>query len=143
MDLQKLLEIGAQAFQSGIGSELSKSLSMDTIKEALAGLMPGKGGDVDLSALVGMMQNGGLASIAQSWLGDGGNQSIDASQLLQMFGNDSISNFAGKLGLDEGTALNGLKEAVPSMVDQASSGGVLESVGGLSGAIGLASKFFK
>lgn len=143
MDLQKLLEIGAQAFQSGIGSELSKSLSMDTIKEALAGLMPGKGGDVDLSALVGMMQDGGLASIAQSWLGDGGNQSIDASQLLAMFGSDSISQFAGKLGLDEGTALNGLQEAVPHMVDQASSGGVLESVGGLSGAIGLASKFFK
>ena len=143
MDLQKLLEIGAQAFQSGIGSELASSLSSDTVKDALAGLMPGDGKDVDLGALVGMMQNGGLASIAQSWLGDGGNQGIGASQLLEMFGGDSIRQFAGKLGLDEGTALNGLKEAVPSMVDQASSGGVLESIGGLSGAIGLASKFFK
>lgn len=143
MELQKLLEIGAKAFQSGVGGEASGSLSPDTIKTALAGLLPGEGNNVDLSALVGLMQNGGLASIAQSWLGDGGNQNIGTSQLLEMFGGDSIRNFAGKLGLDEGVALKGLQEAVPSMVDKASSGGVLESIGGLSGAIGLASKFFK
>lgn len=143
MDLQKLLEIGAQAFQSGVGSEVSGSLSLDSIKTALAGLLPGEGGNVDLGALVGMMQSGGLASIAQSWLGDGGNQGVGASQLLDMFGGDSVRQFAAKLGLDEGTALSGLQEAVPTMVDKASNGGVLESIGGLSGAIGLASKFFR
>lgn len=142
MNIQELLKIGAEAFQSGVAKEITGSLSLDTIMDALAGLMPGQGKNVDLGALVGMMQGGGLAAMAESWLGDGGNQGIDAGQLIELFGRDSIRSFAGKLGLDEGTALSGLQEAVPSMVDKASTGGVLESIGGLSGAIGLAGKLF-
>ena len=120
MNIQELLKIGAEAFQSGIADEITGSLSLDTIMDALAGLMPGKGKNVDLGALVGMMQGGGLASMAESWLGDGSNKGIDAGQLIELFGRDSIRSFAGKLGLDEGTALSGLQEAVPSMVDKAS-----------------------
>jgi uncharacterized protein YidB (DUF937 family) len=142
MNIQELLKIGAEAFQSGVAKEVTNSLSLDTIMDALAGLMPGAGKSVDLGALVGMMQGGGLAAMAESWLGDGGNKGIDAGQLIELFGRDSIRSFAGKLGLDEGTALSGLQEAVPSMVDKASTGGALESIGGLSGAIGLAGKLF-
>lgn len=142
MTIQQVLKIGAKAFRSGVARELTGSLSLDTIMDALAGLMPGEGKNVDLGALVGMMQGGGLAAMAESWLGDSGNQGIDAGQLIELFGRDSIRSFAGKLGLDEGTALSGLQEAVPSMVDKASTGGALESIGGLSGAIGLAGKLF-
>ncbi len=142
MNIDKLLEIGAQAFQSGLADELTGSLSFDAVKDALAGLLPGQGKSVDLGALVGLMQNQGLASMAESWLGDGGNQSIGADQLIGMLGSDSIRNFASKLGLDEGSALSGLQEAVPAMVDKASAGGVLESIGGMSGVMGLAGKLF-
>ncbi|SRR6056297_216055 len=142
MNIQELLKIGAQAFQSGVSDQLSSSLSLDTVMDALAGLMPGEGKNVDLAALVGVMQGGGLAAMAESWLGDGGNQGIGREQLVELFGRNSIRSFAGKLGLDEGAALSGLQEAVPVMVDKASSGGALESIGGLSGAIGLAGKLF-
>ena len=142
MNIQELLKIGAQAFQSGVADEISSSLSLDTVMDALAGLMPGDGKNVDLGALIGKMQGGGLAAMAETWLGDGGNDGIDAGQLVDLFGRDSIRSFAGKLGLDEGTALSGLQEAVPSMVDKASAGGTLESLGGLSGAMGLAGKLF-
>lgn len=142
MNIQELLKIGAQAFQSGVADQLSSSLSLDTVMDALAGLMPGEGKNVDLAALVGMMQGGGLAGLAESWLGDGGNEGIGTDQLVDLFGRNSIRSFAGKLGLDERTALSGLQEAVPAMVDKASSGGTLESIGGLSGAIGLAGKLF-
>lgn len=142
MNIQELLKIGAQAFQSGVADQVSGSLSLDTIMDALAGLMPGDGKNVDLGSLIGQMQGGGLAAIAESWLGDGSNKGIDVDQIVELFGRDSIRSFAGKLGLDEGTALSGLQEAVPSMVDKASSGGTLESIGGLSGAIGLAGKLF-
>jgi uncharacterized protein YidB (DUF937 family) len=142
MNIQELLKIGAQAFQSGVADQISSSLSLDTVMDALAGLMPGQGKNVDLAALVGMMQGGGLAGLAESWLGDGGNAGIGTDQLVDLFGRNSIRSFAGKLGLDEGTALSGLQEAVPAMVDKASSGGTLESIGGLTGAIGLAGKLF-
>ena len=142
MNIQELLKIGAQAFQSGVADQITGSLSIDTITDALAGLMPGEGNNVDIGALLGKMQGGGLGAMAQTWLGDGDNDGIDASQLVELFGRNSIRSFAGKLGLDEGTALSGLQQAVPKMVDKASSGGSLDAIGGLSGALGMAGKFF-
>jgi uncharacterized protein YidB (DUF937 family) len=60
-----------------------------------------------------------------------------------MLGGDKITEFASKLGVDEDTAADTLAEAVPQMVDKGSSGGsLLDSVGGIEGAIGLAKKFF-
>ena len=55
-----------------------------------------------------------------------------------MFGSDKISEFASKLGLSEDEAAGGLSEALPQLVDKASSGGsLLESMGGISGALGI------
>lgn len=142
MNLEQILKIGAEAFQSSAGQEAARSLPLDKIMAALALLMPGKGGSVDFGALIGKMQSGGLASMAQSWLGDGGNAGIDSSQLLSMFGSDQIKGFADQLGLDQNTALEGLKGAVPQMVDKASSGGTLDAVGGVSGLMGMAGKLF-
>jgi uncharacterized protein YidB (DUF937 family) len=142
MDINQMLKIGAEAFQSGIGEQLGGSLSIEKIMDALADLMPGEGKNVDLGALVGKMQGGGLASIAQSWLGDGGNAGIGADQLLSIFGGGDIMRFADKLGLDQDTALEGLRSAVPEMVDKASSGGTLESLGGAEGLMGMAGKLF-
>ena len=60
-----------------------------------------------------------------------------------MFGSDKISEFASKLGLSEDEAAGGLSEALPQLVDKASSGGsLLESMGGISGALGMAGKLF-
>jgi len=142
MDMNQILKIGAEAFQSQLGEQLAGSLSLDKIMNALAGLLPGEGKNVDLSALVGKMQGGGLASLAESWLGDGGNAGIGAEQLMSIFGSGDIMRFADKLGLDQDTALEGLKGAVPEMVDKASTGGILESLGGVGGIMGMAGKLF-
>ena len=45
--------------------------------------------------------------------------------------------------MSESEAVGGLQDAMPQMMDQASSGGsLLDSIGGISGAIGLAGKLF-
>lgn len=142
MDIKQILTIGAQAFQSQLGEQIAKSLPLDKIMDALAGLLPGEGKSVDLSALISKMQGGGLAAIAESWLGDGGNAGIDADQLTSMFGTGDLIRFADKLGLDQDTALEGLKGAVPEMIDKASTGGTLESLGGVEGIMGMAGKLF-
>ena len=60
-----------------------------------------------------------------------------------MLGADKIGEFASKLGLSNEEAAGGLSEALPQMVDKASSGGsLLDSIGGVSGAISMASKLF-
>ena len=141
MNIEQLLRIGAQAFQSGVGSS-GGGLSIDRIVEALAALLPGEGKQVDLPALISRMQGGGLAAIAQSWLGDGGNAGIDAGSILEIFGRGKVDGFADQLGLDSGTALEGLRAALPEIVDKASSGGALASLGGIGGLAGMAGKLF-
>ena len=143
-----LMKIGTQLILSKLGGGASEG----GIASALSSLLGGGNSDggFDLSSLVsGMLNNkgsgdsgGGIADIVGSWLGDGDNEAVSGSQIKDMLGGDKISEFASKLGIDEDTAADSLAEAVPQMVDKGSSGGsLLDSVGGLSGAIDLAKKF--
>lgn len=143
MDMSDVLQIGAQLFQSKLDRD-GDGLDIGDIISALSTLLANKEGTgVDLSSLVGQMNSGDLMSMAASWLGNGENQSISTEQVAGLFDSEKLMSFAKQLGLSEGQALNGLAEAVPNIVDKSSSdGSLLDAVGGISGAIGLASKLF-
>ncbi len=143
MDMSNLLQLGVSAFmKSNQSGEAGSNLNPEVLMSALSDLIGGEGG-FDLGSLIGKMQGGDLLGLAQSWLGDGDNQAIDANQIMSLFGSEKISAFAAQLGLSESEAVGGLSDAIPQMVDNASSGGsILDSVGGLEGAMGLAGKFF-
>ncbi|MGD8267085.1 MAG: YidB family protein [Desulfobacterales bacterium] len=145
MDTMDLLKIGAQFFiESNKSGDAGSGLDMGDLTSALSGLTGGSvSKDFDLGSMLSKMDSGGLGAIAQSWLGDGTNDSISPSQVTDMLGTDKISEFASKLGLSNEEAAGGLSDAIPQIVDKASSGGsLLDSFGGVSGAIGLASKLF-
>ena len=109
----------------------------------MSGLTGGSGG-FDFSAVVETLGSSGLGDIAKSWLGDGANQSISPEQIGNALGSAQLSEFASKLGITTEEAAGGLSDALPQMVDKASSGGsLLESLGGVEGVIGMASKLFK
>ena len=136
------MKIGAQLLASKLGSNVNS----DVIQSAIGGLLGGNNNDggLDLSSLVGNLQNGDLSNIAESWLGDGDNEEISEEQVEGLFGSEKIQEMASQLGANQGDVLSGLKEALPQMVDKSSSGGsLLDSVGGVSGLAGLASKFLK
>jgi len=100
-------------------------------------------GGFDIGSILGKMQDGGMTDIAQSWLGDGDNQPMEDSHVTEIFGADKISDFASQLGMSESEAIGGLRDAMPQMVDNASSGGsLLDSIGGIGGALSMASKLF-
>lgn len=157
MDMGNLMQLGAQLFQSQLDKDHDGKLEMTEIASALMGLMNNQGSQAQAGGLGGLasmitgMQGGndsGLASLAASWLGNGANQQPSGGQLTQMFGQDKIAAFAQQLGISQDQALNGLQAAVPNVVDKASPNGsldlgnMLDAVGGVSGAIGLASKLF-
>jgi uncharacterized protein YidB (DUF937 family) len=145
MDISGLLKMGAQIFiDSKRSGDAGSALGADDLTSALSRLTGGSGsGDFDLGSLLSKMNSGGLGALAQSWLGDGSNDAISASQVTDMFGADKISEFATMLGLSNEEAAGGLSEALPEMVDNASRGGsLLDSLGGVSGAIGMAGKLF-
>ena len=102
----------------------------------------GQGQTADLGSLISGFQEKGLGNVAESWLGDGENAPVSAEQLKDVLGAEKITQAAAELGTDEGSLLSGLQDALPQMVDKASSGGsLLESVGGIGGLAGMAKKF--
>ena len=142
MDISDILKIGAQVFQSNTDSS-TDGLDLGDISSALSGLLGGSRGGIDLSGIVSRLQEGGLASIAASWLGDGANDGISADQVKDLLGQEKIDAFSTQLGVSQENALNGLAAALPSVIDKSSSGGsILDSLGGMGDLAGLAGKLF-
>lgn len=111
--------------------------AMDSVLNGLIG----SGAKADVGGLLSSLQSKGLGDIASSWLGDGENKAISVDQLKDVLGGDKIADAAAQLGTDEGSLLDGLKDAIPQMVDKSSSGGsLLDSVGGIGGLASLAKK---
>jgi uncharacterized protein YidB (DUF937 family) len=140
MDMMKL---ATQLLASKLGGNAGGN--SDMVQNVIGSLLGGSGGNgMDLGSIVGNLQNSGLGNIAESWLGDGDNEGISGSQIQDMLGSDKIAQAAQQLGTDEGSLLSGLQDMLPQVIDKSSSGGsLLDSVGGLSGLAGMASKFLK
>ncbi len=133
-----ILKIGADIVKSQLGLDLDTQ----SIANVLAKLI-GEGDGLDIGSLVSMMQSGGLASIASSWLGDGSNEGISASQILDVLGGEGLSTAAHELGTEKESLLSALSEAIPAMVDASSNGGaLLDAVEGVDGALGMVNKLF-
>lgn len=142
MDLNSVLRMGAEIFQKQAGAP-AQGLPIEAIVKALMGLLGDGSGKLDLGSLVQKFSSGGLASLAQSWLSDGANAPIGGAQLMQVLGSGAIGDFAKQLGIDTGSATQGLEAAIPAIVDKASSGGgLLDAAGGVEGLMGMAGKLF-
>lgn len=128
-----------------IMSKISGANDSGAAESALSDLVGGNKG-FDLGDIVGQFTGSGgdLASKAKSWLGDGANDSISPSQIQDAIGGDKIEAFASKLGIGKEEASSSLSQILPELIDKSSQGGnLLDSVGGVKGLAGLASKFFK
>lgn len=140
MDLMKL---AAQIFLNKLGNQ-GGGLNSNLVTAALTQLLPTSGGgDLDLGALLEKMNVGGLSGLAASFLGDGANDSMSASNILGMFGDANISSFASQLGIEKDEASEGLSNMIPELIDQNSKGGSLLAGSGASLVGSLASQFFK
>ena len=146
MDMGDLLKMGASAFMnSNRSGDNGSGLDLGSLTSALSGLTGGNddNGGFDIGSLLGKMQSGGMADMAKSWLGDGDNEPMEDDHVVNMFGADKIRDFASQLGLSESEAIGGLRDAMPQMVDKASSGGsILDSIGGIGGALDMAKGLF-
>lgn len=135
-----ILKLGADAIAGKLGS----SVDGNTINSVLSDLLGGDGANGGIASLISGMQNKGLGPIADSWLGDGANQGISADQLKDVIGNDKIGAMASQLHTDENSLLGGLQDALPQIIDNASSGGsLLDNLGSMSDAMGMAKGLFK
>jgi uncharacterized protein YidB (DUF937 family) len=80
----------------------------------------------DLNGLVAALQQGGLGTQVQSWLGPGANIPITEDQLKAVLGNAQVQDFARHLGLPVDQTLKVLAQYLPDIVDKASPNGTLK-----------------
>ncbi len=148
MDLNDLLRMGGELIQNN-SDDATTGLDIGDIANALGGLLGNSEGGLDLGSLVSSLSQNGLGEIVGSWLGEGENSSISLDQVKDLLGSDKISEFASQLGLSEESAAGALADALPQVVDQATSGedsmigDLLAQVGGVSGAMDMMGKMFK
>jgi len=131
-----LMQLGTQLLSSKLGNGVNSG----SVTSVLGSLLSGSDGQANLGGVIAAMQGKGLGSIAESWLGDGDNADISTDQVREVIGNDKITEMASQLNTDEGSLLDGLKDALPQIIDKSSSGGSL--LGSASDLLGMAKKFF-
>jgi uncharacterized protein YidB (DUF937 family) len=134
----------------GLGSVASMVASNPQLLQAAMSLLSTKdtsvGGASGLPGLIQAFQAKGLDDVMASWIGGGPNKEISASQVADVLGPDTLSQFAAKAGIGAGDAGSVLAGLLPNLVNQitpsgtAPQGDALESMLGslLSGLSGRA-----
>ena len=87
----------------------------------MAGGMAGMGGG--LNGLLSSFAAAGLGHIAQSWVGNGPNQSVSPQQLQSVFGEQQVQTMASQSGMAPHDFLSELSQHLPSAVDGMTPGG--------------------
>jgi uncharacterized protein YidB (DUF937 family) len=150
MDLGDLIKMGASMIQNS-SNEKTSGIDTDLISSALGSIFGGdnKEGGLDLSSIISNVANGDLGEVVSSWIGSGENAPIEPDKVTDLVGEDKVTEFAEKLGVDVDTAKDELANVLPNLVDKATNEDsslaqdLLEKVGGIDGLMDLANKFFK
>lgn len=94
---------------------------MDTL---LPMLMKGGGSLGGLGGLLGKFNDAGLGGKADSWVGTGDNEPLDAAEVEEALGGD-LDQIASQAGVSRDEASSGLAGMLPGLIDQLSPGGQL------------------
>lgn len=109
------------SFLNSIISTAASSLLADTdgdgqiqAVQLVQQLLQQNGGNV--GALLSQLQQSGLGSAVESWISNGANANIDASQVQNALG-DNLNQAAANLGLDSSQAGNLLAQYLPQIIN--------------------------
>jgi uncharacterized protein YidB (DUF937 family) len=95
---------------------------------------PGVGGGIagGLGGLLASFQGAGLGHIAQSWIGNGPNQSVSPQQLQSVFGEQQVQSMASQSGMAPTDFLSQLSQHLPNAVNGMTPNGQLPDEGSVS-----------
>jgi uncharacterized protein YidB (DUF937 family) len=71
-----------------------------------------------LQGVLGKFEQAGLGAQAQSWIGTGQNQPVDANAISQIFGQGQLGQIAQQLGITHEQAAGQLAQVLPQVVDK-------------------------
>ncbi|MDG2914752.1 YidB family protein [Bisgaard Taxon 10/6] len=106
-----------------IGSVLSNVLggsgnggaqSGSVITDVLGSLLKNQGG---MEGIFNQLQKGGLDDLLNSWIGTGQNKPMNAEQVNEVFGDETLSDVAQQAGVEKAQAQDILSQALPQIID--------------------------
>src|SRR5690606_4880080 len=116
-----------------VGKMLSGKSTESAPAEPQAAPAPTGGASADggllggLGGLLDRLKEAGHGNAADSWVGTGQNQPIDANDLGRALGPAVIREIAQRTGMDEQELLKQLSTALPGVVDKLTPGGQVPS----------------
>lgn len=85
-----------------------------------------------LGGLISQFEGAGLGHIAQSWVGNGPNQSVSPQQLQSVFGEQQVQGMASQAGMAPTDFLSQLSQHLPNAVHGMTPDGKLPDEGTVS-----------
>jgi uncharacterized protein YidB (DUF937 family) len=89
-----------------------------------------------LQKVLASLQENGLGTQAQSWVGTGANEDISAANIRRVLGDEQLARIAGELGVSKNDAAAAVAKVLPEVVDKVSPDGKLPSAGALESELG-------
>jgi len=83
--------------------------------------------------LISRFEQSGLGNVAQSWVGNGPNQSVTPQQLQNVFGQQQVSQWAQQSNMQPHDLLSQLAQFLPQVVDRMTPQGGMQ--GGAQGGV--------
>jgi len=110
--------MGGQAQQSPVAGILTSLLSGGA--QGAPGAQGGTqgAGASGLMGLISRFEQSGLGNVAQSWVGNGPNQSVTPQQLQNVFGQQQVSQWAQQSNMQPHDLLSQLAQFLPQIVDR-------------------------
>jgi uncharacterized protein YidB (DUF937 family) len=122
--------IGRKAVGGAVGGDAGGGLGA-----VLGGLLGGAAGSGALTDILGKFTGAGAKEQADSWVGTGENQPVDAATVEKALGPDAIAKIAEQTGKSTQEVEEGLATALPKLVDAMTPEGQLPDDESLNKAI--------
>jgi uncharacterized protein YidB (DUF937 family) len=132
--------MGGQTNASGLGGLVSTLSQNPQILSALGGLLSTRdtsvGGSGGLAGLLDAFQQHGMSDMTSNWISTGPNPPLNASQVSQVLGQDTLGQFASKAGVPVSEAGSLLAGLLPEAIDFLTPNGSLPDTNSLEGSLG-------
>ncbi len=129
-------------FDEVLGGLETKGGQQAALFEEVSKLVTEAGG---VSGIVQKFQQNGLEGVVSGWVGTGANPAITGDQIMQVLGQDKITEIASRIGLTEPQVAEGISKILPLVINHLTPNGTVpaQGAGEVEGALGeLKSKLF-
>lgn len=123
-----------------VGGLADMAMKNPQVISALVSLLSSKdasvGGTGGLGGLVQAFQGKGMGDMISSWISTGPNPPVTASQIGDVLGPNTLSQFAAKAGVPQGEAGGLLASLLPSVIDHLTPQGQVPASNDLESSLG-------